>query len=92
MSVRAVHVTVRGRVQGVFFRASTRDHATSRGVDGWVRNRPDGTVEAWLEGEPDDVDVLLDWMRAGGPPGAVVDEVIVDERSPSRPAGFQVTR
>lgn len=74
----ARHVRVRGRVQGVFFRDSTRRQAHRLGVSGWVRNAADGTVEAWLEGPPEGVDRLVDWMRAGGPPSARVDAV--DER------------
>lgn len=66
----ATRVVVRGRVQGVFFRASTRDVARKHGVTGWVRNDPDGTVTAHLEG--DGVDQVLDWMRRGGPRRAQV--------------------
>lgn len=73
----AVRVVVHGRVQGVFFRASTRDLARRSGVTGWVRNDPAGTVTAHLEG--DDVAAVLDWMRAGGPDAARVTEVDVTE-------------
>jgi acylphosphatase len=73
--VAAVDVVVRGRVQGVWFRASTRDVADRYGVSGWVRNEPDGTVRAHLEGPTGGVDAVLDWMRGGGPPRAHVTAV-----------------
>src|SRR6185503_3249332 len=56
-------VVVNGRVQGVFFRDSTRRRASTRGVAGWVSNRSDGAVEAVFEGEPDAVDSLVDYAR-----------------------------
>ena len=58
MAVRA-HLIVRGRVQGVWFRGSMQEEAERLGVAGWVRNRPDGTVEAEIEGERDAVDALV---------------------------------
>lgn len=84
----AVEVVVHGRVQGVFFRASTAEQAERHGVRGWVRNEPDGTVRAHLEGDPDEVDAVLDWMRAGGPPRAVVDALDVDPVQPVGHDGF----
>jgi len=76
-------VVVTGRVQGVWYRESCRRTADALGVNGWVRNRADGSVEAAVEGPPSAVDRLLDWMREG-PPRAVV--VRVDPR-PEDPAG-----
>ncbi len=70
-------VVVSGRVQGVFFRDSTRRQAESRGVTGWVRNLSDGRVEALFEGEASDVQWMLDWCRQG-PPRARVDRVEVE--------------
>ena len=75
-------VVVRGKVQGVFFRDSCRREAKRHRVNGWVLNRPDGTVEAVFEGEPDDVAALVDWTRTG-PPRAGVTGVEVPRRSPS---------
>lgn len=69
-----VHVLIEGRVQGVFFRASTRDEAMARGLAGWVRNRADGRVEAVFEGDKTVVDNMLAWCRKG-PPYAYVDHV-----------------
>lgn len=63
-------------VQGVFFRSETRDEAVRQGVAGWVRNLPDGRVEAVFEGEKDDVDRLVEFCRRG-PPGARVARVDV---------------
>jgi len=72
--MKHVHVVVSGRVQGVFFRARTRDEAIRNNVRGWVRNLPDGRVEAVFEGNPDDVGRLVDWCRVG-PGQAVVEHV-----------------
>lgn len=74
-NVRA-HVIISGRVQGVFFRAHTRDFAEKFGVRGWVKNRPDGKVEALFEGDDEDVKAVIDWCR-DGPPGADVLDVNV---------------
>jgi len=67
-------VVVHGRVQGVFFRDSTRQAARSRGVAGWVRICADGTVEAWFEGEADAVESMVRWCREG-PRHADVEDV-----------------
>ena len=72
-----VHVLIEGRVQGVFFRASTRDEARARGLTGWVRNRPDGRVEAVFEGDKQVVENMLAWCRKG-PSYAYVDRVEID--------------
>lgn len=74
------HVVVRGRVQGVFFRDSTRRRARSQGVAGWVTNRPDGAVEAVFEGSPDAVESMVGYSRSG-PRGAEVEEVEVSEEA-----------
>ena len=87
----ARHLTAHGRVQGVFFRASLREEADRRGVTGWVRNRPDGAVDAWLEGPADAVDAVEAWVHDGGPPAAVVDRVDVDERTPEGHRSFRVS-
>ncbi len=75
MKARA-HVHVSGRVQGVFFRAETADQAYRFRVSGWVRNLPDGRVEALFEGEKEDVERLVEFCRHG-PPGARVQKVYV---------------
>jgi acylphosphatase len=66
MKVR-LHVFVSGRVQGVFFRAETADMARNLGLTGWVRNLPDGRVEALFEGEKENVEKALDFCRRGPP-------------------------
>jgi acylphosphatase len=73
LKVRA-HVYVSGRVQGVFFRSETQDEALRHGVTGWVRNLPDGKVEAVFEGEKKAVEKLIEFCRRG-PPGARVTKV-----------------
>ena len=76
MSVRA-RILVSGSVQGVFFRASTREQAQRLGVTGWVRNLLDGQVEAVLEGDRESVIQLMNWCRKG-PPGARVTDLKVE--------------
>ena len=75
LKVRA-HVYVSGRVQGVFFRSETRDEAVKHRVTGWVRNLPDGRVEAVFEGDKEKVEKLIEFCRRG-PPGARVAKVEV---------------
>ena len=80
---------VHGRVQGVFFRDTMRRLAQSRGVAGWVTNRPDGTVEAVFEGEPVDVESMLSFSREG-PRGAAVERVELIEEEPEGLSGFAI--
>jgi len=74
MPTTRAHVYVHGRVQGVFFRATTRDKARSLGVKGWVKNCLDGGVEAVFEGEKDTVEKVVDWCKKG-PEGAFVNHI-----------------
>ena len=69
----ARHVTVTGRVQGVFFRAWTREQAEQLGVTGWVRNCPDGRVDAHIEGEDEAVNQLIERLRRGPPAAQIAD-------------------
>ncbi len=82
------HVVVSGYVQGVFFRASCAAAAQASGVSGWVANRPDGTVEVVLEGEPASVDHMIAWCRHG-PPRADVQRVEVTKEEPRGESGFE---
>ena len=82
-------VAVRGHVQGVFFRETTRRRALAAGVAGWVRNAPDGSVEAVFEGERDAVERLVAFAREG-PRGARVDWVDVASEEPEGLPGFDV--
>jgi len=72
-----VHVIVRGRVQGVYFRASARGCARQLGLAGWVRNHPDGGVELVAEGDKEKLAQLVMWCHEG-PPGARVTDVNVE--------------
>lgn len=87
--MRRVRVIVRGEVQGVGYRYTMRMVAQEAGAAGWVRNRRDGTVEAEVEGTPEQVDEMLAWMAAG-PPGARVDGADVHDIDPTGARGFDV--
>jgi acylphosphatase len=82
-------VTAHGRVQGVFFRDSTRQEAERRGVAGSVRNTGEGTVEAVFEGDEAAVDALVEFCRSG-PGSADVERVDVEEEEPEGLDGFEV--
>ena len=86
--VRA-HVWISGRVQGVCFRAATVDEAAAGGVAGWVRNTPDGRVEAMFEGEKPAVEAMIAWCRKG-PPAARVSGVEVVWEAPKGEQGFGI--
>jgi len=81
------HLTITGTVQGVGYRWSMIAEATRLGLDGWVRNRRDGSVEALAHGDEGALAQLADWAR-GGPAGAVVDAVAIWESQESPPQGF----
>ncbi|MFL5826050.1 MAG: acylphosphatase [Thermoleophilaceae bacterium] len=85
----AKRVVAHGRVQGVFFRDSVRQRAEQRGVAGWVANRRDGAVEALFEGDPEDVDALVEFASKG-PRSASVERVEVDDADPQGLDGFSV--
>jgi acylphosphatase len=72
--MKALNLMIHGRVQGVWFRASTKEAASRLGVNGWVRNTPDGSVEAHIQGEDSAVEKMLAWCSQG-PPGALVDHI-----------------
>ena len=80
---------VRGNVQGVFFRDSCRQKARSRGVAGWVANRPDGAVEAVFEGDAGAVQAMVDWCGQG-PRGAEVESVDESTEEPEGLSGFDI--
>jgi acylphosphatase len=82
-------VIAHGRVQGVFFRDSTRREAERRGVAGWARNTPDGTVEVVLEGDEDAVEGMVAFLR-DGPGHASVSRVDVVSEPPEQLQGFSV--
>ena len=80
MALKQAHLTVRGRVQGVFFRASAQREAKRLGLTGWVRNRPDGAVELCVEGEEEELKEMLAWANRG-PSAARVEKVDIRWRS-----------
>lgn len=85
------HVYVIGTVQGVYYRASTRDAAESRGIDGWVRNLDDGRVEAVFEGPRDDVEAMVEWCHTGSS-AATVERVDAEYDEPQDESGFRIRR
>ena len=82
-------VIVHGQVQGVFFRDTTRRMARSRGLRGWVRNTPEGTVEAIFEGEAEAVGSMVRWCDQG-PRGAFVERVEVTDEEPEGLTEFRI--
>jgi acylphosphatase len=89
MDIKRMHAVVRGRVQGVFFRAEAAARARSLGLAGWVRNMPDGAVEAVFEGPQQAVESMLGWCEHG-PAGARVDAVEVKSEPPEGDKVFDV--
>ena len=87
----ALYALVTGHVQGVWFRRSMQLEAERLGVCGWVRNRSDGCVEAFLEGSEPAVEALRGWCETG-PPGARVDAVRAEPRAPEGHSTFEVRR
>ena len=85
----ARRVVVHGRVQGVFFRDSTRREAQRHGIAGWVTNRDDGAVEAHLEGEEQGVEAMVGWMRRG-PRKADVERADVSDAEVENLRGFDI--
>jgi len=83
------HVYVSGKVQGVYFRATTRDEARTRDVDGWVRNLPDGRVEAVFEGPREDVEEMVAFCHEGSST-ARVEDIEVTYEDLQGEAGFEV--
>jgi len=92
MATMARRVRVFGRVQGVFFRAFTRELAEAAGVGGWVRNLADGSVEAAIEGDEEAVRAVIEGVREG-PPASQVERVDVSDEAPGGLAGgFRILR
>ena len=87
--MRCVRVRISGRVQGVFFRVSCARLAEELGLSGWVRNRPDGDLEAAFQGPERAVEDMIGWCREG-PPHARVDAVDVREDEPLARTGFRI--
>ena len=88
--MKCYRIRVEGRVQGVFFRASTKGEADKLGVSGWVRNESDGTVLIEVEGDEIQLKSLVEWCRVG-PPMATVDQINVEEITMQGSQGFRIT-
>lgn len=84
------HVFVSGKVQGVYYRANTRETARDRGVEGWVRNLDDGRVEAVFEGEDDTVEAMVEWCHKGSPRAEVENVEVEWEDATDEFDGFEV--
>ena len=91
MNVR-VHVFISGKVQGVFFRSSTKDMAEELGLSGWVRNLPDGRVEAVFEGEEKKVEKMVEWCRKGPEYAIVTGVEMIPEPYKGEFSGFLLRR
>lgn len=90
MSETRAHLVIHGRVQGVFFRYTTRETALSLGCTGWVKNNYDGTVEAVFEGPEEKVRRAVGWCRRG-PSGAAVEKVDLEWEAPTGEfPGFEI--
>ena len=87
---KRAHVIVEGRVQGVFFRAYTSDEAKKLGLTGWVRNRPDGSVEAVVEGDTESIETMLHWFYQGSPGSRVTDVKVQKEDPVGDMSGFEI--
>lgn len=85
----ARHILVSGRVQGVFFRASAKDKADELNLTGWVRNKNDGTVEAYAEGADDALQQFINWCHQG-PSEAEVNDVNVNEVHEEKLGSFEI--
>jgi acylphosphatase len=85
------HVFISGTVQGVYYRANTRDTAEGKDLDGWVQNLSDGRVEAVFEGSESAVKEMVQWCHTGSP-AANVDDVAVEYASPEGEDGFRIRR
>ncbi len=82
---------IKGKVQGVFYRARAKEAAGAAGITGWVRNTADGHVEAMVSGNEAQLDVFINWCRRG-PERAMVTDVIISEEPDTRFDGFRIIR
>jgi acylphosphatase len=89
--MQTVHLVIKGKVQGVFFRASTKDKAKELGIKGWVKNMPDGNVEVLAAGNKDQLENFIEWCRRG-PTQAVVSDVVVSDAEESFLNEFRIIK
>lgn len=89
--MKTIRLIIKGKVQGVFYRATAKDIADELGIKGWVRNLPDRNVEITATATEKILQKFIDWCKQG-PPKASVDEVIVEELSTTEFNGFRIIR
>lgn len=90
MGLKRVHLLVSGKVQGVYYRQGMKETAEKNNVVGWVRNLPDNSVEAILEGDESNIDAVIDWSRLG-PGGAFVEKLkVIEENHNSEFSEFEI--
>jgi acylphosphatase len=89
--MKTIRLTIKGKVQGVFYRASAKNKADELGVTGWIRNLPDRNVEITATATEKNLQEFIDWCKQG-PPRAVVDKVIVEELEFEAFNGFRIMR
>jgi acylphosphatase len=89
--MRTVHLIIKGKVQGVYYRASAEDVAREVGVTGWVKNMPDGNVEVIVSGSEERVEKFIEWCRKG-PKNAEVTEVIVNDSKEKPLTDFRIIK
>lgn len=88
--MRAIRAIVRGQVQGVYFRAFTRDEAARLGVTGWVRNNSDGSVECFAQAPEDKIEAFIRFLHKGSPGASVEGLQVRDETPQPRLKGFEI--
>jgi acylphosphatase len=89
--MQTLHIKVKGKVQGVFYRATAREVAGEIGLQGWVRNTEDGDVEIMATGSDEQLQAFLGWCRKG-PSGARVDDVVFSQKDETTFEGFSIIR
>ena len=81
MAIKRLHLVIHGKIQGVYFRDYAKAEALKLEVAGWIQNMTDGTVEAVIEGEDEQVSLMLDWLEVGSP-GSEVEKIVAREERP----------
>ncbi|MFL5788310.1 MAG: acylphosphatase [Flavisolibacter sp.] len=90
-TIKCVHLIVKGKVQGVFYRASAKDKADHFSITGWVKNTPEGNVEILACGKDDDIKEFIDWCRIG-PGNAIVTDIQIHNTDHIRPNSFKILK
>jgi acylphosphatase len=90
MADRTIHAIIEGRVQGVYFRDYTHQEALRLGLHGWVRNLPNGSVEALIAGEGVKVEEMIHWLHRGSPRSIVSRVIVTENAAPEKLSGFSI--